>query len=409
VKTRSSTKQRVFFLFIMIVLAGGLFVSARLIAGSQESTAASIPVVTSTPTVSLTREPTATALSFAATKGAMWITRDELMSLPTSGSAWESMNEVAYGDWKWKSANLRDQDNKHHIYVLACAFVYARTGDASLQAKVRDGIVEAKQSMDEESEWQTDNGVLAASRQIGSYVIAADLIDLQSFDPAADVEFRNWLRIIRTTDIGTHGRFTSITQTCENAASNWSGYACASRIAASIYLEDAKDVQRAANILRAWMGEREYYPADAPGENGYFQHTRAYESSWACDEANWTGVSPPCIKSGVDINGALLEDASRGGGCCTLRGEGIEYSWEVLQGAYFAAELLYRANFGNPYEWSDQALKRALDFMERSGWGMTSPATSVPWLANARYGTSYPTEPTIDARIMSWGGWLYQK
>jgi hypothetical protein len=337
----------------------------------------------------------------------MWITPDELMSLPTSGSAWDTMSEAAYGNWR--SANLKDQGKEHPIYVLAGAFVYARTGDTSLQAKVRDGILEAKRTLDEESEWQTDNGVLAASRQIGGYVIAADLIDLQSFDPAADVEFRNWLRIIRTTDIGTHGRWTSINQTCENAAANWSGFACASRIAASIYLGDGEDVQRAANVLRAWMGEREYYPADAPGENGYFQHTQDYQSSWACDEASWTAVNPPCSKSGVDIDGALVEDASRGGGCCTLREDGTSYSWEVLQGVFVASELLYRANFGNPYEWSDQALKRSLDFMERSGWGMTTPATYVPWMANARYGTSYPTEPNLTGRFMSWGDWLYQK
>ena len=35
----------------------------------------------------------------------------------------------------------------------------------------------AKRSLDETSEWQTTNGVLAAGRQLATYVISADLID----------------------------------------------------------------------------------------------------------------------------------------------------------------------------------------------------------------------------------------
>lgn len=85
------------------------------------------------------------------------------------------------------------------------------------------------------------------------------------------------------------------------------------------------------------------------------------------------------------------------------------YSWEALQGLFVSAELLYRAGqYGNPYTWSNQALKRSLDFMQRSGWEVTSPATYVPWIANARYGTSYPEASASDGRIMSWGDWLYQ-
>jgi hypothetical protein len=50
-----------------------------------------------------------------------------------------------------------------------------------------------------------------------------------------------------------------------------------------------------------------------------------------------------------------------------------------------------------------------MDMMERAGWGITDPATYVPWIANVRYGTSYLQSSTSDGRIMSWGDWLYQK
>jgi len=337
----------------------------------------------------------------------MWISASELMKLPTSGAAWDKLRTTAYGSWG--TPDLKDQNNRHDINLLAGALVYARAGDTSLRDKVRDGILAAKRTLDEPSEWQTTNGVLSAGRQIGAYVISADLINLKSFDAAADNEFRSWLQAIRTTNIGTHGRWKAITFTCENAAANWGTFACASRIAASIYLGDNADVERAASVLRAFLGERNAYPANALGKDGYFQHTAGYQSSWACNDATWTGINSSCAKSGTNLDGALVEDSSRGGGCCTLQGDGIMYSWEALQGLFVSAELLYRTGrYGDPYNWSNQALKRSLDFMQRSGWGISNVSSYVPWLANDRYGTSYPQPTKGTGRIMGWGNWLYQ-
>ncbi len=360
-------------------------------------------------------QPTATSTTSQTTSsaitqstGSMWISSSELMSLPTSGTAWDKMRTTAYGSWG--TVDLKNQDNKHAIYTLAGALVYARTGDTALRSKVRDAIIAAKRTLDESGEWQTTNGVLATGRQLGAYVISADLINLKSYDSSTDNEFRSWLNMIRTTNIGTHSRWKNLKYTCENATANWGAFACASRIAASIYLGDSADVQRSASIIRAFFGERNYYPADALGTSGYFQHTTDYQTSWACNESTWTGINPPCVKLGVNIDGTLVEDASRGGACCVPLGAGISYPWETLQGLFVSAELLYRTgSYGNPYSWSNQALKRAMDFMQRSGWGITGPATYVPWMASVRYNTNYPKTSGSSGRIMSWGDWLYQK
>jgi len=159
------------------------------------------------------------------------------------------MHNAAYGSWG--TADLKNQDNKYGLPVLAGALVYARIGDSTLRSKVRDGIITAKRTMDESSEWQTTNGVLSLGRQLGAFVISADLIDLKSFDPTADNEFRSWLNIIRTTNVGTHGRWKNLTYTCENSANNWGTFACSSRIATSIYLGDITDVQRVVKRMNA--------------------------------------------------------------------------------------------------------------------------------------------------------------
>jgi hypothetical protein len=397
----------VFLLTLLLVLIF-IFIQQREPTEGRQENPSPTPTQAAALASALAPSPTLTPSPTVPAPEGMLISKSELMALPTSGAAWDELRETAYD--KWGKPNLKNQDNKHAINTLAGALVYARTGDPELRSKVRDAILAAKQTLDEPSEWKTDNGVLAAGRQLGAYVIAADLIDLKNYDVSADNEFRGWLAPIRTTNIGTHGRWQSITYTCENAAANWGTFACASRIAVSIYVDDTADVKRAASIIRAFLGERNTYPPDAPGQDSYFEHTDGFDSSWACDESKWTGINTACEKSGTNLNGVMVEDAARGGSCCVLQGEGIMYSWEALQGLYVSAELLYRTGqYGNPYDWSDQALKRALDFMQRSGWDVTRPATYVPWLANARYGTSYLVSPTVDGRIMSWGAWLYQK
>jgi hypothetical protein len=375
------------------------------------------PTATATATKSPTTSPTMTPTPTGPTPtppplgGGMWISQEELDNLPEYGDAWDKINSVAYGNWG--SPDLTNQDNKHDIKVLAGALVYAKTRDSSLRSKVRDGIIAAKRTLDQSSDWQTTNGVLSFGRQLGAYVISADLINLKDLDSSADQEFRNWLVTIRTADVGTHGRWTNLTQTCENTANNWGTFACPSRIAASIYLGDTQDVQRSANVIRAWLGDRSYYPENAPvPEPGYFQPTSSGDLSWACDEDSWVAVNPPCIKSGYDLNGGVVMDLNRGGSFPKWPpgSSGMSYSWEALQGVFVSVELLYRTgNYGNPYNWSDQALKRAMDFMQRAGWDVTNPGKYVPWMANARYGTNYPTTSVSDGRVMSWGDWLYQR
>ena len=354
-----------------------------------------------------TPTPTDGQISPPSSTSGILISQSELLELPTSGNAWNNMKSVAYGSWG--TPDLKNQDNKYGISVVAGALVYTRTGDTSLRAKTRDGILAAKRTLDETNEYTAGFTALSITRQIGTYPIAADLIDLKNFDAAADNEFRSWLMNIRTQNVGNHGKWKNLSQICENSANNWGTFACPSRIAASIYLGDTTDIQRAANVFRAFLGERQYYPADHKySRTTYFERVANY-TSWSCNEATWTAINPNCAKNGVNLDGVLVEDISRGGDCCTPVGYGIMYSWEALQGIYVSAELLYRRGF-DTYNWSNRALKRSLDFMQRSGsWGAISNVASyVPWMANKRYGTSYPTTPTGSGRIMSWGDWVYQ-
>lgn len=98
------------------------------------------------------------------------ISRAELMALPTSGAAWNTVKASADAS---ATPDICNQDNKADVNALAAGIVYARTGDTAYRTKAISLINAAMAS-------QTDgcgNAVLAMGRQLGGYVMAADFAE----------------------------------------------------------------------------------------------------------------------------------------------------------------------------------------------------------------------------------------
>ena len=324
------------------------------------------------------------------------IDRAALLARPTSGPAWEALQVVA--DGPSGRPRLRDQDERHGLTALAVALVYARTGDDSYRDKARRQIMRVVGTEREGAH----NAVLALGRQLGSYVLAADFIGLDGED---DERFREWLGAIRTEDLAGHGRWTRLVGTHEDSANNWGAFAGASRIAASLYLGDTADVAAAAQVLRGFLGDPVAWPYFQPVEDS---------ASWACEPAKYAPVNPPCERGGIDLDGAIVRDISRGGDLTWPPGEtGISYTLESLQGLTLQAELLTVNGYGDAWTWSDRALRRAADVVTRSGrdggetWNRSQVSYHVPWLLNARYGLDLPTEPAGQGRVFGYTDWLY--
>lgn len=346
------------------------------------------PTATPTPTSVPTFTPTPSPTPVIATGSYLIIDESRLISLPTYGSAWDYLKYSA--DAGAGTPNLCDQNNRLHPgTTLAAALVYARTGVQSYKDKAKSLILAAYPTQ----VYGCGNAVLSLGRQLGAYVIAADLIRLD--DPG----FNTWLSDIRDADIGGHSRWYSLRLTSTDAAGNWSTFALASLIAADRFLNDTTMLAQDWQIFSAY-GVPHGYP---------FNKTASYQEIWSCIATDSTGKLPiaintPCTKSGYNIDGAPVEDASR----TTFPSVG-NYPAESAQGYVIQALLLDRAGYP---AWSvnDNQVERVALFRERyNNLNYSSADYYVQWMINYFYGLNQPTKPGYYGRVFGYADWLFAK
>ena len=320
----------------------------------------------------------------------IWLSLAEIAQLPTSGTAWTKLKSTA--DGSLGVPKISDQDSKHDVTTLAVALVYARTGDASYRKKAADGIMSAVGT-------EAGGRTLALGRNLVSYVVAADLVNLREYDAAKDGQFRGWLAAVRSETLD--GK--TLISTHESRPNNWGTHAGASRIAADAYLGDVADLARAAAVFRGWLGERSAYAGFKFGS-----------LDWQADPANPVGINVPgARRSNFAVDGALPEEMRRG---CSLQFPPCKtgYPWGALAGATAQAELLYRQGY-DAWSWGGWALLRAVEFLrildaQYGGWWASSDDSWQPWLVNFAYGTAYPAQVTGRAgKNMGWTDWTHAR
>ncbi|HEV8699390.1 MAG TPA: hypothetical protein VGQ89_16990 [Candidatus Limnocylindrales bacterium] len=316
--------------------------------------------------------------------GSLIASPQELAVLPTSGTAWTYLKSVADGDLGLP--NLTDQDNKHDVKTLAVALVANRLDSDAYRTKARLAILGAMGT----EVVGADNSILALGRQLGAYVLAADLIGLSGPD---DATFRTWLAGIRTRELGGHGRYRTLKGTCEDSPHNWGTFACASLIAANRYLGDDAAVARSWAVFRGLTGDRSAYAG--------FENLAT--DIWACPGLSFTPANSGCPTDAVRF-GAFVKDVTRGSDPPTADGDGLSYTQEILQGVALQAELLERA--GYPGAW--ERLRPAFDWARRNGaLNLSSVGYHVTWWANERFGWSLATRPAAMGRVFGYTDWLY--
>lgn len=348
--------------------------------------------------------PTATppVRTWPATPGNIWISRAELMAQPMSGVAWERLKATA--DGVLEEPNLAGYTANSDVQTLAVALVYARTGQRWYRERAARAIDEAMgtEYTGRQKGPDSEQGALAVTvgRNLVSYVLAADLIDLAQYDPELDAEFREWIAELITIE----WKDGSVVSEDERRANNHGRMAGAARAAVAVYLGDEQALARTARVFRGFLGDREAYAG--------FRYNRGL--SWQSDPFSPVGINPAgAMKQGLLLDGALTEEMRRG---CKFRVPPCHtgYPWEGLQGVVVEANILHRQGF-DVWHWEDNAILRAVQFMAylqqeypHQQWWAERDDTWIPWLINAAYGAEFPTTEAYHmGKNMGWTDWTH--
>lgn len=329
--------------------------------------------------------------------GALWLSSEEVAGLPMSGAAWQRLEAVA-ADGPGRAVDVSNQDSQHGLQVMAVALVAARRDDDGTRTAVSDAIDAVIDTESGKTGGHSKrNRVLGVGRNLASYVIAADLIDLRTFAPALDERFRAWLRRLLTEPPTPAYPELTLTALDESDPGNWGSYAGASRAAAALYLGDMVEVQRSADSLRRYVG-------DGVG----FMWQDDWDLSWADDSSAPTPINPTGVRrDGNDIGGVIIADMRRGAGY-RWPPRFTRYPREGLVGRVIQAELLARAGY-RAYEWGDRGLVRAarrllaLDALDDRWY---EPAINAFWLIDARVG-GLPLEEPSTGRTVAGVDWTH--
>jgi hypothetical protein len=329
------------------------------------------------------------------------VDRAALLSLSTSGPSWA--NVVTWSE-KNEPYAPADNDSNHDVIALAAALRGARENKVAFRNKARNYLLVAALSGSAFAD-PTINS-LAIGRNTLSYVLAADLIDLEN-QTAVDQVFRAWLRQLRAF-VWADGR--TLKSAHEGRPNNWGLMCGASRIAIDMYLSDVRsleDLKQAKRVFHGWLGAGSQWSGFAFGGGA------PQDNSWQPnnDPAQYRGIAPPGATLGGgahDADGLLPDDQRRVGDveCLDLPlsypsgwGARTSYVWEALQGAVMQAHLLARCGY-EAFSWESNALERAMTWLyDRYGFppedvplacsgGNVSSATWVPHITDHYYGTA---------------------
>ncbi len=319
----------------------------------------------------------------------VWISPAELAARPTSGAAWTNL--VSAASKTCSTPNLSNQDDPANVCVMAKALVYARTGDLKRQLEVVDALWDVVSA-------GTYNGrALALGRELAAYVIAADLINLRTFDPSLDSRFRETIARLRTTPT-TDGP-ASLVECHELRPNNWGAHCGASRAAVAAYLGDTAELARTAQVFKGYLGDRASYAGFKYGE-----------LSWQCDASRPVGVNPKgCTKNGRSVDGVMPDDQRRAGGF-TWPPPKENYAYEGLQGLLAQALILHRAGY-DVFNWQDAALLRAFQWLHtQANFPAEGDDSWEPHLVNHMYKSSFPAPlPSRPGKNVGWTDWTHGK
>ena len=326
----------------------------------------------------------------------IWISQEELMLRPMDGPAWLAVKKASSGTNP--PPNLSDQNSGNNVITLAKAIVGVREQNGLLVSQCLDTLTKLANGS-----YEKGARALAMGRELPAYIIVADLLKLWQLDPQTNETFKKKILYIlmeAPTSSGPH----TLHESHLDRPNNWGTHATAAEIAVRMYLGDATNLDKAAQVFKGWLGDRKAYSGFKYGDLW-----------WQADPANPVGINPlgATIQT-HNVDGAQPEELRRQGSGFMWPppsgGDAEMYAYEALQGAIVSAWMLYRAGYLSIWDWSDKALLRAYQWLDQvAGWKPEGDDRWQPPLVNLAYKTNYPVDPNATpGKNKGWTAFTHQ-
>lgn len=330
----------------------------------------------------------------------LWIEQSEINSLPNSGTYWNAIVSSANTN---PTPHLGDKTATDDVVCLAKALVYRRNNDSAMRTSGISLLQAAMLTLEENEDGMSSSRSIAPSRNLTSYVIAAELLDLTGTDLS---DYEAWLDTATTT-VFDDGK--TIRSTHRLKPNNWGTHAGAACAARAIYLNDTAEINNTIDVFKGWLGDRAVY-------SGF---TLWGGLCWQSNPSEPVGINPPgATIEGHNVDGVLPDDQRRNNGNdgeqCEFEFpfEQVNYCYEALQGTIVTAVLLDKAGQTGVWSWSSQAIRRAYAWLyDECSFAATGDDKFQLPLVDFYLGTNYWAQagnPAVGTgKNMAWTDWTH--
>jgi hypothetical protein len=357
-----------------------------------------------------------------AAQGSIWIHPDSLAARPTSGLEWDAVFSEANAT-SFDTRLINHCDSFHDVQTLAAALVAKRLGDAAMRTKAVNAILTAINNFSPTSCSCDANQVwLCVGRNLGAYVIAADILGLRGGLPGSDsaqVQAFFTTFLTRTDLPGGSPGIPSYT-----SASNADAQVAFVHAAIAAYLGDSLQLGTVRTRFRRFCGDRTSpHTLTIPGS--------VNQKDWIFDLTDPVGIHDAHrIRNCCRYDGAIGHDMGRNGQMYSCNPAWTQYPWVNLEGSIPCAIILERNNAFDAKGCGTNALRRAAEYLwylrtinaggvgdQPDGttctglncWFYGIRAEDIVHLINAGYGTDYPTPnlPIGRGRTIGFTRWTH--
>lgn len=311
----------------------------------------------------------------------IFLTRDEVMSLPMTGGGWTGLKTAA--DQSPGTPDLSNQDSPENCRTLARALVYIRTGTESYKTKVVAALQKVPGT-------EIGGRTLALGRQLGAYILAADLIGYR--EPV----FVQFVTSVRTETLDG----STLIKKHQEKANNWSQVIGWTLAIAALYVGDSVDLARTVNVFKGTLGDRASFA---------FPQSAFGELIWQSDPTKPVVVLPrSALIQGHVMSGALPEELRRASLSFRWPPPCENYTWSATEGIVGTAWVLWHSGtVPDIWDFQDKAVLRVVQWNhQQANCPATGNDTHLPHDVNVVYGTTFPApSPSQHGKLFGFGDW----